>query len=83
MSSTNNKCDGVIVPTILIPLVVPTLLASKINLLRHSVTKRNKKGDKGNPCLEHLDALKKLDCEPLIVTTKFVDSKQPIIQLED
>jgi hypothetical protein len=71
MSSTNNKCDRVTVPVILIALILPTLLHSKINLLRPSATKRNKKGEKGHPCLRPLNALMKLDGEPLIRTTKF------------
>jgi hypothetical protein len=83
MSSTNNKCVIIVVPTMLIPLKNPFRLASKISLFKDSATIRNKKGANGHPYLRPQVALKFFDSEPLTNTTKLVDSRHPITQLTD
>ena len=64
-----------------IPLISPFNFASLINRLRPSMTRMNRRGDKGHPCLMPLETLKKFEGVPFTSTTKFADDKQPIIQL--
>jgi hypothetical protein len=50
-------------------------------MLKPSAMIRNRKGDKGHPCLNPLEDLKKEDNDPLIKKENEVDSTHPMIQL--
>jgi len=52
-SSTNNKCEIKVSTTTFIHLKDPFETAFFICLLRHSITRRNKRGERGHPCLKH------------------------------
>jgi hypothetical protein len=59
---------------IIIPLMDPSLLEYEINLLAHSATNK-KKGDNKYVGMIPLEALKKLEGEPFIRTSKEVEDK--------
>lgn len=52
------------------PLRLPASTFLRMNLPKHSTRIMNRIGDMGSPCLRPLEKLKKLDGEPLTITTK-------------
>ena len=80
-SSTKSRWERVREGEILIPLMRPLFLASLISRLRPSITKINRSGDNGHPCLIPREAGKKLEGVPLTKTAKFAVETQLIIQL--
>ena len=80
-SFTKNKCVREIVDAIQIPKINHNLLAFAMSKIRSSTIKRNKRGERGKPCLRPWITLKESDGVLLIRTTKFVDLKHPKIQL--
>jgi hypothetical protein len=67
-SSTNNKSDIKVSTTTFSPLKDPFVTAFFICLLRHSITRRNKSGERGHPCLNPRWLLKKDVGDPFIST---------------
>ena len=79
-SSTKRRCVRPRVEEILIPLMRPCSLASVIKRQIPSITSIKSKGDKGQPYLIPLKAVKNFEGVPLIRTAKFVEVRHPIIQ---
>ena len=52
-----------------------------ISLLKASVTRNNNNGDRGQPFLRLLEAIKKCEAEPLIRIAKVVEENQASIHL--
>jgi hypothetical protein len=61
----------------MMPLTEPSSLAKLINLLKLSAIRRNRKGDKGKPCLKPLEALKNPKGVPLMSTTNELMTHNP------
>ena len=54
-----------------------------ISLLSASVTRRNNSGERGQPFLRLLEAIKKCEAEPLTRIEKFIDENQASIYLNE
>ena len=63
-----------------IPWIFPYLFASPIRRLRLSITNKKTRGNKWNPCIKFLEALKKIKGDPLIITQKLAEETSAIIQ---
>jgi hypothetical protein len=70
MSTMNSRLEIDSCHATLTPLRSTFIFASSINLLNALMTIRNTKGDKVQPCISPLEALKNLEGAPLIRTTK-------------
>ena len=79
-SSTKRRCVRASVEEILIPLMSPCSLASVIKRQSPSITSMKSKGDKGQPYLIPLKAVKNFEGVPLMRTTKFAKVRHSIIQ---
>ena len=79
-SSTKSRWVRYRLGATLMPNMWPLLSALVINQLSPSMISINRRGDRGQPCLIPLDTWKNFEGVPLISTTKFADSTQPMIQ---
>ena len=70
MSSTKSKCEMWRFYASCSPVKLPSLIASLSARLRPSATKRNKRGDSGQPCQSPRSAWKNGEAAPLIRTEK-------------
>jgi len=70
MSSTKKTWEKYSLSVTLKPLILCFSLASLINLLKEYDIIRKRNGERGQLCLKLLEAMKKLEGEPLIRTTK-------------
>ena len=73
MSSTKKTCDSSYNVETFTPSRNIVSLALCTILLSASATSKNKKGDSGNPYLNHREGWKKEEGDPFIITTKEAD----------
>src|SRR5438270_10873147 len=81
ISSANNRCEIFGCIFRLIGLSCFKIIAVSNLMLRHSITKTNKYGERGSPCLMPLDELKDVEGMPLIDTEKVGAWIHSLIQL--
>lgn len=76
MSSINSKWERNKEVPIFMSLQDTLPFASRIALIKPSMTIKNNKGDKGHPCLSPLQVMKIPKVDPRINTTKDTDDTQ-------